>query len=56
LNQHFSQLITDGPTEVAGILVGAATGDDTSNKYNSKRQVLTGVEDIISQDIAGFIP
>jgi hypothetical protein len=56
LNQDFSQLATDGPTDVAGILVGAVTGDDTSNKYNSKRQVLTGVEDIIAQDIAGYIP
>jgi hypothetical protein len=56
LNQDFSQLVTDGSTDVASILAGAVTGDDTSNKYNSKRQVLTGVEDIIVQDIAGFIP
>jgi hypothetical protein len=56
LNQDFSQLTIDGPTDVAGILAGAVTGDDTSNKYNSKRQVLTGVEDIIAQDIVGYIP
>jgi len=56
LNQDFGQLFSDGPTDVAGVLAGAVTGDDTSNSYNGKRQVLTGVEDIIAQDVAGFIP
>ncbi|KAE9368305.1 hypothetical protein N431DRAFT_443757 [Stipitochalara longipes BDJ] len=56
LNQDFGQLASDGPTDVVGVLAGALSGDDTSNKYNGKRQVLTGVEDIIAQDIAGFIP
>jgi len=36
---------------------GAVSADDTQNKYNGKkRQVLTGVEDIVAQDLAGYLP
>ncbi|CZR55071.1 uncharacterized protein PAC_04957 [Phialocephala subalpina] len=57
LQLDFSQLFSDGPTDVGGILDGAITGDDTSEKFNGKkRQVLTGVEDVIAQDLVGLIP
>lgn len=56
LQQDFSQLFSDGPTDVGGVLDGAITGDDTSEQYNGKRQVLTGLEDIIAQDLVGAIP
>ena len=59
LNQDFSQLITDGPTDLVGILDGVVSGDDTSDQYNADKreaQVLTGIEDIIAQDLAGYIP
>ncbi len=58
LNQDAGELPADGPTDLTGIIGGALTGDDTNNKYNGKReaQVLTGVEDIVAQDVAGYIP
>lgn len=57
LNKDFSQIATDGPGDVVGILAGAFSGD-VDGKFNApeKRQVLTGVEDVIAEDLAKYLP
>lgn len=58
LNQDLGQLASDGLTDLANIVDGAISGDDTSDKHNTKReaQVVKGIEDEIAQDLAGYIP
>ena len=34
----------------------ALTGDDNHATFGGKRQVLTGIENVIAQDLAGFLP
>ena len=56
LNQDFSQIFSDGPIDLAGAVEGALSNDDTSETFNGKRQVLTGLEDIIADDIVAYVP
>jgi len=58
LNKVGSQLVTDGPEDLTTILEGALAGEPTDSKFSAdeKRQVLTGLEDVIAQDLAKYIP
>lgn len=56
LNQDFGQIFSDGPTDLAGAVEGALSNDDTSSTFNGRRQVLTGVEDIIAEDLVDYLP
>jgi hypothetical protein len=56
LNQDFSQIFSDGPTDLAGAAAGALSGDDTSESFNGRRQVLTGLEDLLADDVVAYVP
>jgi len=54
LQTDVSDVVTVLPGSIAKVTEGAGTFND--NGSNQKRQVVTGLEDVIAQTVAGDIP
>ncbi len=62
LEQVVSQLGTDGPADLAGIVTGTLTGVENQGTYSAdgakssaEPQVFGKITDLITEDVAGFI-